>query len=71
MEMDNKEENTLSIFCVDEMLVGEAFRSITQQNLNKENKSSIKELGDELRKIHIRLIKDGYVLKDGKYYKNN
>ena len=69
--VEETEGKTLSIFCYDTMYVGEAFRSIVQQIFSKEVMSSLQELGKVLKGVHSRLISEGYVFTNGKYYKNN
>lgn len=69
--VEETEDKTLSIFCWDTMYVGEAFRNIVQQIFNKEVMSSLQELGKVLKGVHSRLISEGYIFTNGKYYKNN
>jgi hypothetical protein len=66
---DKKEESILSVFCFDTVSVGEAFRSIVQQNFGREVRTSLQELGEVLKGIHIRLVSEGYSISNGKYYK--
>ncbi len=66
MKMNNKEENTLSIFCVDTISMSTALRSIVQQNFGREVRTSLQELGEILKSIQKRVISESYIINNGK-----
>ena len=45
--------------------------SAHEQYFSDETVASLRELGAVLKPIYLRLQKAGYVIKDGKIYKNN
>ena len=69
MKMKNEKENTLSIFCTDTISMSEALRGIVQQNFGREVRTSLQELGEVLKGIQKRLVSEGYIINNGKYYK--
>ena len=63
--------NTLSIYCVDEIVITEDFFAMVRQFFSKETLSALAEYGLILRNIHERLITEGYKFINGTYIKNN
>ena len=45
-------------------------KEIEPKPLSEETLIALEELGAVLREIHIRLLSEGYVIKDGKIYKS-
>ena len=68
---DKSKDNTLSIFCFDSMSISEALLVLVQQVFNEETVISLIEYGEVLRGIRNRLISEGYVFTNGKFYKND
>ena len=48
---------------MDELPEGSRY-AFTQETID-----SLKDLGDTLMRIHLRLIREGYIIKDGQIYK--
>ncbi|MFA6552407.1 MAG: hypothetical protein WCT19_02790 [Candidatus Paceibacterota bacterium] len=65
------EEKVLSVFCFDTISIDSAFRVLAQQFFSEETVVSLKEYGEVLRGIHNRLISEGYVINNGKFYKKS
>lgn len=68
---EKSKDNTLSIFCFDSMSISEALLVLVQQVFDEETITSLIEYGEVLRGIRNRLISEGYVYTNGKFYKND
>lgn len=62
---------TLSVFCFDTIIVEEAFLTFIREAYEEDMLSAHREYGEVLRSIHNRLISEGYVFSNGKFYKKD
>lgn len=70
----SKEEagnNTLLISCFDTVTAEEAFLNIIDQVFNEKLTPTLAEYAAVLMRVHNRLLSEGYVFTDGKFYKQN
>ena len=61
--------NTLSVCCFDTLATDEAFLVLVQEIFEEETIDILREYGEVLRGIHNRLISEGNVFINGKFYK--
>lgn len=68
-KVKNIDESILSVYCFDTVSIDEAFLSLLDQIFEEETIDTLREYGEVLRGIHKRLISEGYVFINGKFYK--
>ena len=70
-----KEADTLLPFAVDSTQAGNTVvnedSTRTENTFNEETVESLREYGEVLRSIHNRLLSEGYIFKDGRFYNRN
>ena len=59
----------LSVFCFDGLSINEAFLVLINEVFKEETINTLREYGEVLEGIHNRLISEGYIFIDGKFYK--
>lgn len=70
-EINESEDPTLSIFCVDSIEANEALLTLVDQEVDEELIPTIAEYGEVLMGIHNRLMTEGYEFINGKLCKQN
>lgn len=70
------EGKILSVFCFDAISISDTFISATffalaRQIFSEETMESLREYGEVLRGIHRRLLSEGYVFSNGKFYRKD